>query len=265
MGVEICLSGWEVTGWCPDAVPRLLECCSRLLHASTGEWARQRILEKRFESDVPSLPGPLQPDWVNELLPLSAWKRRPYRIKITGKKRQYHLATSERASDHAGTIQGRLYTHPSPRIPGTFLIITVNGILQCLSGIRFPSINAQPCVWRQRSPNWSLLKHTISDSSESGYFMEGPFIKFLIQSHLDFHSILYLFKVAFFQGSQQETGKGKMMYSLSFLLNLSTVTCIYNQLWRAKNRIIFKKPTLLFSLFNVGMFTQFRMDWSDNE
>lgn len=38
---------------------------------------------------------------------------------------------------------GGLCTHPSPRIPGPFLIITVNGILQRLSGIGFPSRNAQ--------------------------------------------------------------------------------------------------------------------------
>jgi len=29
-------------------------------------------------------------------------------------------------------------THPSPRIPGTFLIITVNGVPQRLLGIGFP-------------------------------------------------------------------------------------------------------------------------------
>lgn len=47
----------------------------------------------------------------NELLPLNVWKRRPYRIKITGKKRQYHLATSERAGARAGTGWGAAHSH----------------------------------------------------------------------------------------------------------------------------------------------------------
>lgn len=145
MGMEIGLSGWEGPEWRPCAVGS----------AAVGYWMPalgsgvsskpERIPQQRFKSDVPPLPGPLQPDWG------STWKRQPYRIKITGKKRQCHLAPPERAGDRAGTISGRLCTHPSSHIPGTFLIITVNGIPQGLSGIRFPSTSAQSCVWRQQS------------------------------------------------------------------------------------------------------------------
>lgn len=51
MGVEIWVSGWKVTGWCPCVVPCLLERCSRLLHASSGEWGRQQIPKESHRKD----------------------------------------------------------------------------------------------------------------------------------------------------------------------------------------------------------------------
>lgn len=81
--------------------------------------------------------------------------------------------------------------------------------------------------------------------------MESLFIKFLIEHNLDFQRIIISIQSCNFLGIQQKTGKDKMTYSLACLLGCSSVTSIYNQLWRAKNSITFKKPTLLFCPFSA--------------
>lgn len=224
MGVEIwrLKSYWVVSAVSPETIP-----------------------QKRFESDIPPLSGPPRPDWENELLLLNVWKRRPYRIKITGKKRQSHLATSERAGARAGTGWGGLCTH----IPGTFLIITVNGIPRCLSGVRFPLEMPTPVSGGSRAPT----KHSLTHCWQSCYATEGPLKK--KSSDLDFQSIQ---SCIFHKKISKRQARIKWRIP-------STLTYVYNKLQREKNRIIFKQPTLLFSLFSVGMFTQFKMDWSDNE
>lgn len=135
--VSLCC--WSAAGWCWMPTLESRDSSKSREHPTAKIRVRCSPFPRSFAARL------------RELLLWSTWKRQPYRIKTTGKKRQCHLAAPERAGDHAGTTSGRLCTHPSPHIPGTFLIITVNGIPQGLSGIRFPSTSAQSCVWRQQS------------------------------------------------------------------------------------------------------------------
>lgn len=79
--------------------------------------------------------------------------------------------------------------------------------------------------------------------------MESPFIQFLIEHNLDFQSIIISIQSCNFLGSQQKTGKDKMTYSLSHLLDYSRVTYVYDQLWRAKKKHYFKEAFFTFLPF----------------
>lgn len=145
-------------------------------------------------------------DWARELLLVSAWKRRPYRINITGKRRQCHLAVSERAGDHAGIIWGRLHSS-FPTHSWDISNHNCEWRPAAPSWDRVPSINAQSCIWRLRSSHWSQLKHSLAQCCQSCCFTQGPLTKNSYNS--DVPSIeTYLLKIAFLSGSQQKR-KGK--------------------------------------------------------
>lgn len=192
MGVGTWMSGCRVAGW---------------WHWGMGSTANpEGIPQKGFVWGSAPFPAPLQPEGTKELLLLSAWKRRPYRIKITGKRRQCHLAASERAGDHAGIIWGRLHSSFPTH---SWDISNHNCEWHPAAPFwdRVPSINAQSWICRLQSSHWNQLKHSPAQYCQSCCFTQGPLTKNLYNSDVQ-STETYLLKIAFLYGSQQKT-RGK--------------------------------------------------------